>query len=173
MNIVILGYRGTGKSVISKILARKLGRKLIRMDQLIVQSAGTPIPEIVEKWGWPKFREMESRIVGEIFDEVRDGVIDCGGGVVLDDGNVVRLKRHGRVALLKADVNVILQRIRGDSNRPPLKEGVSFEEEQKIILSEREPKYLAAADMICDTTRQAPKDTVLQIIEFFKKKFWI
>ena len=173
MNIVMLGYRGTGKSVISKILAGKLGRKLIRMDAMISQSAGMPIPDIVEKWGWPKFREMESRLVGEISDRERDSVIDCGGGVVLDDHNVANLKKHGRTVLLKADVDVLLKRIRNDSNRPRLKEGVSFEEEQKIILAEREPKYLAAADMICDTTRQSPKDTVSQIIEFFKKKSWI
>jgi shikimate kinase len=173
MNIVLLGYRGTGKSVISKILAQKLKRKLIRIDESIVQSAGMPIPEIVDKWGWPKFREIESRLVQEIANEERDSVIDCGGGVVLDGQNIVCLKRHGKAVLLKADLNTILRRIKNDSNRPPLKEGVSFEEEQKIILAEREPKYLAAADMICDTTRQKPVATVLQIIEFFRQKNWI
>lgn len=173
MNIVLLGYRGTGKSVISKILAQKLKRKLIRVDALIAQTAGMPIPEIVDKWGWPKFREIESRLVQEIANEERDAVIDCGGGVVLDDQNVICLKGHGKIVLLKADLNTILRRIKNDSNRPPLKEGVSFEEEQKITLEEREPKYLAAADMICDTTRQKPVATVLQIIEFFRQKKWI
>jgi shikimate kinase len=173
MNIVLLGYRGTGKSVISKILAQKLNRKLIRMDELIAQSAGMSIPEIVEKGGWPKFREIESRLVQEIANGERDSVIDCGGGVVLDDKNMISLKKHGKAVLLKADLKAILRRIKSDSNRPPLKEGVSFEEEQKIILAEREPKYLAAADMICDTTRQKPGETVLQIIEFFRNKNWI
>ena len=173
MNIVLLGYRGTGKSAISRILAQKLKRKLIRIDELIVQSAGMPIPEIVDKWGWPKFREIESRLVQEIANEERDSVIDCGGGVVLDDQNIVCLKEHGKAVLLKADLNTILRRIKNDSNRPPLREGVSFEEEQKIILAEREPKYLAAADMICDTTHQKPVETVLQIIEFFRQKKWI
>lgn len=173
MNIVLLGYRGTGKSVISKILAQKLNRKLIRIDTLIVQSAGMPIPEIVEKWGWPKFREIESRLVQEIANEERDSVIDCGGGVVLDDQNVVCLKQHGKMVLLSADLKVILRRLKNDSNRPPLKEGVSFDEEQKLILAERESKYLAAADMTCDTTHQKPVKTALQIIEFFRKKTWI
>ena len=58
MNIVLLGYRGTWKSVISKILAQKLSRKLIRIDELIAQSAGMSIPKIVEQEGWPKFREI-------------------------------------------------------------------------------------------------------------------
>ncbi len=173
MNIVLLGYRGTGKSVISKILAQKLSRKLIRIDELIAQSAGMSIPKIVEQEGWPKFREIESRLVHEIANEERDSVIDCGGGVVLDDQNMICLKEHGKAVLLKADIKVILRRIKNDSNRPPLKEGVSFEEEQKMILAEREPKYLAAADMICDTTRQKPVETVLQIIKFFQKRNWI
>ena len=173
MNIVLLGYRGTGKSAISEILSQKLNRKLINIDELIAQSAGMPIPEIVEKCGWSKFREMESRIVQEISNGEKDSVVDCGGGVILDDQNVICLKRHGRTVLLKADLQAILERILNDSNRPPLKEGVSFEEEQKIILAEREPKYLAAADMICDTTRQEPMETALQIVKFFQKKSWI
>jgi len=173
MNIVLLGYRGTGKSVISKILAQKLERKLIRVDALIAQTAGMSIPKIVEQGGWPEFREIESRLVQKIADEARDSVIDCGGGVVLDDQNMMCLKRHGKAVLLKADLNTILRRIKNDSNRPPLKDGVSFEEEQKIILAEREPKYLAAADMICDTTRQKPVQTVTQIIKFFQERNWI
>jgi shikimate kinase len=173
MNIVLLGYRGTGKSVISRILAQKLNRKLIRIDERIAQSAGMSIPKIVEQEGWPKFREIESRLVEEIASEERDSVIDCGGGVVLDDRNMVCLKREGKAVLLKADLKTILRRIKNDPNRPPLKEGVSFEEEQKIILAEREPKYLVAADMVCDTTRQKPAETVAEIIEFFQKKAWI
>lgn len=173
MNIVLLGYRGTGKSVISKILARKLNRKLIRIDELITQSAGMPIPEIVKKWGWTQFREIESSIVQEISNEEGDSVVDCGGGVVLDDQNIVCLKRHGRAVLLKADLKAILKRLKSNFNRPPLKEGVSFEQEQKFILAERESRYLAAADMICDTTSQKPMETALQIIEFFQNKSWI
>jgi len=173
MNIVLLGYRGTGKSVVCKILARKLNRKLIRIDELIAQSAGMSIPEIVGREGWPKFREIESRLVREVSDEEENSVIDCGGGVVLDAQNIDCLKRHGRAVLLKADLSAILKRIKNDSNRPALKEGVSFEEEQKTILAERESKYRAAADMICDTTRQTPMETASRIIEFFQKKSWI
>jgi len=66
MNIVLLGYRGTGKSVTSKMLAQKLKRKLISIDRKIAQSAGMPIPQIVKKMGWPGFREIESRIVREV-----------------------------------------------------------------------------------------------------------
>jgi len=173
MNIIMLGYRGTGKSVISRILAQKLKRKLISIDKEIVKSAGLPIPQIVQKQGWPKFREIESRIVREVSLSEWEAVIDCGGGVVLDDQNIACLKEQGRAVVLRADLQTLLKRIKNDSNRPPLKEGVSFEEEQKIILAEREPKYQSAADMTCDTTSKKSITTALEIIKFFKNKKWI
>lgn len=173
MNIILLGYRGTGKSVIGKILAQKLKRPLFRLDDRIVQSAAMPIPQIVSQEGWPRFREMESRVVEQVCGEAKDAVIDCGGGVVLDDQNILHLKKNGKTVLLKADFSTVMKRIKNDANRPPLKPGMSFEEEQKAILAEREPKYLAAADMICDTTHLKPKEIAAAIIEHFKRKSWI
>lgn len=173
MNIILLGYRGTGKSVISRILAQKLKRKLIPIDKEIARSAGMPISQIVQQWGWPRFREIESRIIREVSAKECEAVIDCGGGVVLDDQNIACLKKQGRTALLRADLQTLMKRIKNDPNRPPLKEGLSFEEEQKIIMAEREPKYLSAADMICDTTSKKPVATAREIIEFFQMKSWI
>jgi len=173
MNIIMLGYRGTGKSVISRILAQKLKRKLISIDKEIVKSAGLPIPQIVQKQGWPKFREIESLIVREVATREREAVIDCGGGVVLDDQNIACLKEQGRAVVLRADLQTLLKRIKNDPNRPPLKEGLSFEEEQKIILAEREPKYQSAADMTCDTTNTKAMATAMAIIKFFQNKKWI
>ncbi len=91
MNIILLGYRGTGKSVLGKILAHKLKRRLYRIDDLIVASAGLPIPQIVEQGGWPRFREIESRIVKEVSETAENSIIDCGGGVVLDPENIKNL----------------------------------------------------------------------------------
>lgn len=173
MNIVLLGYRGTGKSTLAKLLAKKLDRKLFSTDQWMVKSTGLSIPQIVDKWGWCRFREMESQAVEEITRKEKNAVIDCGGGVVLDDQNVERLKRDGKTVLLTSDFDTLIKRIRNDSNRPPLKEGLSFEEEQRQILAERREKYLAAADMVCDTTKQSPKQTVGEIIDYFTKHCWI
>lgn len=173
MNIILLGYRGTGKSVISRILAQKLKRKLVSIDNEIIKSAELPIPQIVQKWGWKKFREIESRIVREVSAIEQEAVIDCGGGVVLDDQNIACLKKQGRAVVLRADSQTLLKRIKNDPNRPPLKEGLSFEDEQKIILKEREPKYQLAADMTLDTTSQKPMATAMEIIRFFQKKKWI
>ncbi|NIQ02857.1 MAG: hypothetical protein GWM98_22910, partial [Nitrospinaceae bacterium] len=98
-------------------------RKRYSLDDLIVQSAGIPISQIVAEGGWTRFRAMESRVVREVTESVQNGVIDCGGGVVLDPKNIERLRRNGKTVLLHADFDTLLKRIRYNSHRPPLTEG--------------------------------------------------
>jgi shikimate kinase len=169
----MLGYRGTGKSVISKILSEELGRKLYRVDELIVQKAGKPIPEIVKKQGWPGFRKLECEVVARVAGEAQDSVIDCGGGVVLVSNNIVILKNDGKCVLLTASLSKIMSRIKKDLNRPSLEEGHSFEEEQKKILADRHEKYQSSADFICDTTSRRPKETARGIITYFNNQGWL
>ena len=169
----MLGYRGTGKSVISKKLSHKLRRKLYKIDDLISRSAGKSIPEIVKQDGWEAFRKKESDIVTEVSSKAKKSIIDCGGGVVLNDTNIENLKKGGVFIVLTASLETIIKRIRHDRNRPPLEVGVSFEEEQKIIFEEREEKYRAAADFICNTSNRRPVETVQEITEFLKTKGWI
>ena len=169
----MLGYRGTGKSVISKKLSHKLRRKLYKIDDLISRSSGKSIPEIVEQDGWEFFRKKESDIVAEVSDQAKKSIIDCGGGVVLNDINIKNLKKDGVGIVLTASLETIIKRIKHDQNRPTLEVGISFEEEQKKILKEREQKYHAAADFICNTTNRRPVETVQEITEFLKTKGWI
>ena len=173
MNIVMLGYRGTGKSVISKKLSHKLRRKLYKIDDLISRSLGKSIPEIVEQDGWEFFRKKESEIVAEVSSQAKKSIIDCGGGVVLNDANIDNLKKDGVCIVLTANLETIIKRIKHDQNRPPLEVSVSFEEEQKKILKEREQKYHAAADYICNTSNRRPVETVEEITEFLKTEGWI
>lgn len=173
MNIVMLGYRGTGKSVIARILSKELRRKLYRMDDLIVQTAGKPISEIVEQEGWPGFRKLESEVVNRVVGEAQDSIIDCGGGMVLDDNNIVLLKREGKCVLLTASLSTIIRRTKKGRNRPALEEGLSFEDEQKKILADRHEKYQSAADFICDTTSRRPGETAHDTIAFFKEQGWL
>jgi shikimate kinase len=173
MNIILMGYRGTGKSVLGKILARKLKRRLYRIDDLIVASARQPISEIVAQKGWPEFRAIESRIVKEISDSAENSIIDCGVGVVLDPENIENINRQGKVILLTASFSTILKRLKGDSRRPSLKPGLTFEEEQKQILAEREEKYQTASDIVVDTTQKSPSATADEIIAGCKTNSWI
>jgi shikimate kinase len=164
MNIVLIGYRGTGKSTVGKILAKKLKRLLIPVDDLIVKKVGMSIPEIVEKHGWDYFRDIESNVTKELSNQ-DNCIIDCGGGVILRDENVENLKQNGKCFLLKAEIDTIISRIQGDANRPALKEGMSFREEQEKVLKERDPKYKAAADVEIDTSILSIEQAVEKILE--------
>ena len=163
MNIVLIGYRGTGKSTIGKIIAKKLTRPLISTDKLVVEKIGMSIPEIVEKHGWDFFRDIESEVVIEISNK-DNCIIDCGGGIILRNENVNNLKNNGICFLLKADIETIIARIQGDSNRPALKKGMSFRKEQEKVLIEREPLYKGAADMEIDTSLLSIDQSVEKIL---------
>src|SRR3989338_2518415 len=103
MNIVIIGYRGTGKTSVAKMLAEKLNKNLISTDQRIAEKSGCTILELVEKKGWEYFRELESKVVDEIQD-CHNCVIDSGGGIILNKANMEKLKKHGKVVLLTANI---------------------------------------------------------------------
>ena len=91
----------------------------------------------------------------------------------MDEHNVTDLRRNGKVVLLTSSLEKIIQRISRDSSRPPLEEKLSFREEQKKVLIERDPQYRAAADCIFETTHLEPRQTALKIITRFKKERWI
>jgi len=150
MNIVLIGYRGTGKSSVGKALAARLGRELVSTDSEIVRRAGCSIPEIVAQHGWEYFRDLESDVCRNLAD--RDQlVIDTGGGAIVRPQNVEMLKRNGRLFWLTASVESIAARIGGDTQRPSLTGTKSFVEEIQDVLRERAPKYQAAADHVIPT----------------------
>ena len=173
MNIVLIGYRGTGKSVISRMLADIIHCQRYCLDDEIAKKAGKSISEIVKQQGWENFREIEREVVERVSSEARSSIIDCGGGVILDDRNVTDLKRNGKVVLLTSSFEKIFHRVSRDLIRPPLEAALSFEEEQRKVLIERDPKYKAAADCIFDTSHLKPRQIAIKIIEHFKKKDWI
>lgn len=150
-NLVLIGYRGSGKSEVAKLLAARLGREVVSLDAEIVRQEG-PIPDIVAKHGWPHFRDIEAEVTKRV--AARDGIIiDCGGGVILRPENVENLRRNGKLIWLRASVPVIVKRIEGGTQRPPLTEGKSFTEEVEGVLRERTPLYEAAAHAHVDTDR--------------------
>ena len=145
MNIVLVGYRGTGKSTVGRLLAARLGRELVSTDAETVKRAQRTIPEIVAQEGWEYFRDLESDICRELAS--RDHlVIDTGGGAILRAQNVEALKRNGTVFWLTASVETIAKRIGGNNQRPSLTGTKSFVDEIEDMLRERTPKYQAAAD---------------------------
>ncbi len=150
MNIVLIGYRGTGKSTVGKLVAARLGRPMISTDAEIVKRAGKRIPEIVAQHGWDFFRDLESQVCRDLAKQ-KGLVIDTGGGAILRSENVESLKRHGILFWLTASVETITSRIGGDTQRPSLTGTKSFVDEVQDVLRERTPKYQAAADHVIAT----------------------
>ncbi len=154
MNIVLIGYRGTGKSTVGKLLGARLGRALVSTDAEIVTRAKRTIPEIVAQEGWEYFRDLESDICRELAS--RDHlVIDTGGGAILRAQNVEALKKTGTLFWLTASVETIVKRIGGDNQRPSLTGTKSFIDEVHDVLRERTPKYQAAADHVIATDNRS------------------
>jgi shikimate kinase len=162
MNLVLIGYRGTGKSTVAKLLAVKLGMDVVSLDEEIVREAGRAIPDIVAEHGWPHFRDLESAITRRVSARAHI-IIDAGGGVILRPENVANLRRQGTLFWLRASVPVIVARIQSGTERPALTAGKSFTEEVEDVLHERTPLYAAAAHHQIDTDTATPEQVADEI----------
>jgi shikimate kinase len=166
MNLVLIGYRGTGKSTVAKLLSERLGMRVVSLDEEIVRQAGDSIPEIVAQHGWPHFRDLEAAVTARIAAEDHL-VIDAGGGVILREENVQHLRRNGTLFWLRASVPVIVARIEGGTERPALTAGKSFTAEVEDVLRERTPLYAAAAHHQIDTDSRSPEQIAAAIARLF------
>jgi shikimate kinase len=164
MNIVLIGYRGTGKSSVGRMLATRLQRQLVSTDEEVVKRAGMSITEIVERHGWEYFRDLESAVCHDLASKDRL-IIDTGGGAILRSQNVEALKKNGRVWWLTANVETISQRISHDTQRPSLTGTKSFIEEIRDVMTERLPKYRAAADSTIATEGLSVSEVTDRLIE--------
>lgn len=167
MNLVLIGYRGTGKSAIARKLAILLDRQVVSLDQEIVRLAGMPIPAIVGAHGWSHFRDLEEQVCREF--GAQDGIIiDCGGGVVEREANAASLRAGGKVFWLRATPTTIVGRIGGDSARPSLTGSKSFTEEVEEVLGRRTPLYERLAHAVIDTDGRSLDDLASTIARRFQ-----
>jgi len=162
MNIVLIGYRGTGKSSVARMLATRLAWPLISTDAEIVTVAGLSIPEIVQQQGWESFRDMESTVCKRV-GALDHTIIDTGGGAILRQENVDALRQHGRVFWLTATVPTIMARITHSKNRPSLTQAKDPVAEVEEVLAVRLPLYQAACDQIISTDNRTLKDIADEI----------
>ena len=169
MNIVLIGYRGTGKTAVGEKLAQILAWPLLQLDDMIVGHAGCSIPEIVEESGWDYFRDLESQVVVEAAKK-DSCIIDTGGGVILRQQNVDHLKQNGLLFWLKADPDTIISRIKDDANRPSLTGNKSFIEEVQEILQQRTPLYQHAQDITIETAGRTIDSIADEIVEEYNNR---
>lgn len=162
MNLILIGYRGAGKSAVAQALAGPLGLRRVSTDEEIIRRTGRSIPDLVAEQGWPAFRDLEAEIVRQVCAE--DGLlIDTGGGVIERTENAAALRSAGLVVWLRASVATIVSRIEKGSERPALVEGKTFTDEVNEVLSRRTPLYAAAAHDSVDTDHAAIQDVVARV----------
>jgi len=168
-NTVLIGYRGSGKTSVGKRISELVSKKLIIIDEEIVKKTGTSIPEYVEKNGWDAFRKIESEIISNLRN-VKDSIIDCGGGIVENKRNIENLKSNGTIFWLKADTLTIAKRIKDSNKRPSLTEGKSSTEEAEEVLQKRIPLYKKSADFEIDTGNETVEEVCDKILELINNK---
>ncbi|WP_041941562.1 shikimate kinase [Waddlia chondrophila] len=160
--IVLIGYRGVGKTTLGKALADTLKRPFIDTDDLIVQAAKRSIPEIFNHEGEPGFRLIEKRVIASI--NIPNAVIACGGGAILDSDNVRSLKNNGYLLWLTATSGTLLCRISNEANRPPLTLLPPLEEIE-TVLKQRTPLYAQYADRTLSTEGKSIQKLLDEIIK--------
>jgi shikimate kinase len=160
-NMILVGFMGTGKSAVGKLLAKKLNMDFVESDEMIEIREKMPIKDIFEKKGEPYFRLVEKEVVKEASSR-KNIVISAGGGAIVDGDNLKNLKNSGIIICLKASPETILKRTKDLKTRPLL--NVQNPKKQiEELLKKREP-YYNKADFSIDTDNITAEQVVENIL---------
>jgi shikimate kinase len=161
-NIILIGFMGTGKSTIGRILAERLGYQFIDTDAKIEVEQGKTVGKIFETEGEAYFRDLEAKLAFELSANNYQ-VISTGGGFVLNPRNITVFKPEGTIVAFTAPARIIYERVKGDVQRPLLAAADPLARISELLL-ERAPFY-QDADLIIETTDKKPLDLAIEIIE--------
>jgi shikimate kinase len=163
-NIVLVGFPGTGKSTVGKVLAEQLGWRFVDTDDYIELKQGTRISKMFRELGEPAFRRIESEAIAAVL-EGSEQVIATGGGAVLAESNRICMQKGGYVIALKADSETIINRVKQDMNRPLIQGDVN--ERVQALLETRRHAY-DFADLMIDSSLVSVEEIVGQILSAIK-----
>jgi shikimate kinase len=166
-NIALIGFMATGKTAVGELLAKKLRKEFVELDNVIAETAGKSIPEVFRQDGEIRFRELEIEAVRDVASK-KNTVIACGGGIVLNKINIDRLKKESVIICLTASLPVVLKRSLHDKDNRPLLNVADREKQIKELFDFRRPFYNRAADIIVNTSRLNIKAVVDKIIGTLK-----
>lgn len=167
MNIVLTGFMGTGKTSAAKIISGAYGFEFADTDMLIVSNEKKSINDIFKTCGEAYFRGLESELIDKLYKK-DNLVISTGGGIILNEANAVKLSKNGMIFYLTASPDIILKRIRGNTERPLLmvdnpKSRISS------LMAQRDALYRKHADYIIDTDNKDIIQTAEAVYNIFTK----
>lgn len=169
-NIVLIGFMGSGKTVVSEALAKKTGRKILDTDAIIEESAGMRIKRIFGMYGEAYFRKLEARAVGTA-SEASGAIIATGGGVVTRPSNTAALKKTGGIVYLKNSFEVSARRLKKVKDRPLFDR--KNMEKTKALFVKRQAMYREAADITVVTDKKPVTRVADEIIKKAEQKGWL
>jgi len=165
VNIALIGFMGTGKTSVGRLVADQLHFDYLDTDELIQSRTGRPIVEIFSTDGEAAFRKMEQELVGELAARTKT-VIATGGGLPMNPQNLVSLKTHALVVCLWASPEKIWERVKNQTHRPLLHDA---DPQKKIreLLAAREPFY-RQADVLLNTELRSIREVAQQVVHQFR-----
>ena len=167
-NIALIGFMGTGKTVVGMALAKRLRRPLVEVDLVIERIAGSPIPDIFLYDGEIYFRELEIEAIKMVSGGEKQ-VIACGGGAVLNTINIDRLRETSVIINLAASLETILKRTAAAEGSRPLLNVENPAERIERLMKFRKPFYERAADFTINTSNLSIDTVIDKIIGRLKK----
>ncbi|SLN27221.1 shikimate kinase [Ruegeria meonggei] len=153
--VVLVGMMGAGKTAVGRGLAARLGVPFLDSDAEIESAANMTIPEIFERDGEPFFRTKESQVIGRLLDEEK-GILSTGGGAFLADANRMMITERGVSVWLRADLNVLWNRVKHKDTRPLLRTSDPYAT-LRALYEARVPVYAQA-----DLTAQSDGETAIE-----------
>lgn len=166
-NLYLVGFMGTGKTTIGRVVAQKLNFQLLDSDHEIERIRGKTVQQIFENEGEPIFRGLERTFIIEGHPTTRC-VVACGGGLVVQPGMLDALKARGVVICLHASLETILKRTAGNRNRPLLNVEDPMDR-IRTLYTAREPIYRKSGTLILTDGRPL-QDIVSHVIRAYRRE---
>lgn len=165
-NLYLIGFMGAGKSTVAKVFQKQYQMQLIEMDEEIVRRENRTISEIFAVEGEVYFRNLETELIRDI-QKKSDQIISCGGGAVLRAENVAMMKENGIIVLLTAAPETILERVKGNQDRPLLNGNMNIEYISGLM-EKRRAVYETAADVFIATDGKTAIEICGEIMDKLK-----
>ena len=164
-SVAIVGYMGSGKTTLGRLLARAMSLEFVDLDRAIVKRAGKGIPEIFAEHGEKHFRDLEHQALLRALDSGTHSVVACGGGTVVRPDNRTLL-RDVTTVFLREDTDVLYRRTRGPGR--PLR--AASREEFGLRYAERLPLYKEVADLEVEADGRPPAKVAEEVLRCLSRR---